>query len=79
MPGNLVRNTPVLKEAKDDPLIQFLQGKGFSRQAWVCTGCPGDEYVQGNSYIGLAMHLASNKHKKSVAALSEEGGAEPTE
>jgi hypothetical protein len=29
--GDLVPDAPVLKEAKDDPLIQFLQGKGFSR------------------------------------------------
>lgn len=74
-----VPDTPVLKEAKEDPLIQFLQGRGFSKQAWVCTDCPEDTYVQGNSYVGLVAHLKSAKHHEAVETYAKDAEEEEAE
>lgn len=69
---NKLPATPLIQKAKEDLNIQFLQGKGFSRQAWVCVGCPGEKYVQGDSYHGLGLHLESAKHKKMLDAQMAE-------
>jgi aconitase A len=63
-----------LKAVKRDPAIDFLNGPGFSREAWACTACigKGDQKVQGNSSLGLIKHVATDWHKEACNKLGLE-------